>query len=200
MTNLANWLTLMRLGLAPVLLMIAAGGHRREFLAVLGLSLLSDAIDGPIARFLHRASALGARLDSAADIATWLVLPVCAWWLWPHIVIDQAPLVLIAAVALAAPAACGLLRFGRLPSYHTWGAKASSVAMAIAVACLLLGGPVYPLRIAVAILAMAAIEELCITMVLPKPATDVFSLLHALRRIHTVATPCATSGARCNRR
>jgi len=181
MSNLANILTLTRLALAPVLLAIAAGGQRRAFLVVLGLSLLTDALDGPVARRTNRVSAHGARLDSIADLATWAVLPVCVWWLWPAIVIEQASHIGIAVLALLAPLACGWLRFGCLPSYHTRGAKLAALLMAGGVTVLLTDGPPWPFQFSVALLAVTAAEEIAITCVLPGPVSDVPCLWHAVR-------------------
>jgi len=180
MSNLANYLTLLRLALAPVLLGLASGGQRRTFLVLLGLSLLTDALDGPVARYTNRASALGARLDSVADLATWLVLPVCVWWLWPRVVTEEAGFIALGIAAILAPAACGLFRFGRLPSYHTVGAKLSSVLMAGAVAVLLVDGTPWPFQVSVVLLVLAGLEEIAITAVLPAWRNDVPSLRHAL--------------------
>ena len=92
--NLANWLTLMRLCLVP--LVIAAISQHRFELALAGFVIagLTDAIDGYIARNFNQMTELGALLDPIADksllvsifvtlgilgiIPTWLVIIVVA--------------------------------------------------------------------------------------------------------------------------
>ena len=61
------------------------------------------------------------------------------------------------------PIAFGLMKFRRLTSYHTWGAKLSSVVMGAALFVLLEGGPAWPFQLTTALLVVEAIEELAIT-------------------------------------
>ena len=92
--NLANWLTLLRLCLVP--LVIAAISQHRFELALAGFIFagLTDAVDGYIARNFNQMTELGALLDPLADksllvsiyitlgilgiIPTWLVIIVVA--------------------------------------------------------------------------------------------------------------------------
>src|SRR5437773_3019566 len=90
MVTLPNILSSVRLALVPVLLGLAWGGHSHGFLACLIISLLTDATDGLLARRLHQTSELGAKLDSWADLFTYLSLPLCAWWLRPEVIRQEA--------------------------------------------------------------------------------------------------------------
>ena len=63
----SNLLTLARLLLLPPMLSALHRGQRRRALALLGVAMLSDAIDGPIARARGEESALGQILDPIAD-------------------------------------------------------------------------------------------------------------------------------------
>ena len=75
----------------------------------------------------------------------------------------------------------GFLKYRRLTSYHTWGAKIAAVALGVSVPLLLIGGPAWPFRVAVVIFALAELEEISITAILPQWQADVQSLWHALR-------------------
>lgn len=92
--NLANWLTLLRLCLVPVV--IAAISHHQFGIALVCFVMagLTDAIDGYVARTYNQMTELGALLDPIADksllisifitlgilgiIPTWLVIIVVA--------------------------------------------------------------------------------------------------------------------------
>ena len=181
-TDLANALSALRLALAPVLLVLAIAGQAPAFLATLIVAFATDAADGWCARRFDAVSPKGARLDSRADLATWLVLPPSVWLLRPDLVEAQLPWIALALAGLAAATLTAYARFGAFPSYHTWGAKTAAIALALAVVAILAGAPAWPLQIAIAIAVVSQIEEVAITAVLPKPETDVRSIVHALRR------------------
>ena len=67
---------------APVLLALAWNGAMNPFLALFALGLVSDVLDGVIARRFGVESEFGARLDQWGDFALWVCLPLAAWWLW----------------------------------------------------------------------------------------------------------------------
>jgi len=123
MRGLPNALSALRLALAPVLLALAWSGAPRAFVCCLGLSLMTDIADGRIARRTGQASERGAVLDSWADLATYASLPPAAWWLRPGFVRAEALFLLVAVASYVAPVAIGFLKYGRLTSYHTRGAK-----------------------------------------------------------------------------
>lgn len=64
----ANLLTLARLLMLPAALRaIGQPGGKRRALATLGLAMLTDALDGPVARMRNEVSPLGKVLDPIAD-------------------------------------------------------------------------------------------------------------------------------------
>ena len=70
--HLPNAISLARIAAAPVLLATVFLHHVNFFRWLLLACLLSDILDGLIARSLHLTSKLGATLDSVADILTML--------------------------------------------------------------------------------------------------------------------------------
>ncbi len=181
--TIANILSALRLVLAPLLLWLAWRGRGEDFLLLLGVAFFLDFIDGSVARALHQVSSLGGHLDSIADFAIYSCYLLGAWWLWPGIVRQQAPWVLLVAASILVPEAVSLIRFRRLSSYHTWLVKAAVFCTAISSMLLFLHGPVWPFHLAVGLCLLAAIEQLAITLVLRRPASDLKSLWHVLRRI-----------------
>jgi CDP-diacylglycerol--glycerol-3-phosphate 3-phosphatidyltransferase len=150
------------------------------FLILLAVALITDALDGFFARRLGQTSSLGAQLDSWGDLAVFFAVPIAAWLLWPEIIRREFFYVTVAMISFIVPIVAGWLRFRRLTSYHTWGAKATAVALAISTPILLLNGPPLLFRIAVLLLSCTALEEICITLILPAWQSDVRSLWHAL--------------------
>jgi len=185
MINIPNFLSGLRLVLVPVLFLLAWNGKPGLFLILLSCSLLSDFADGYIARKLDQVTELGAKLDSWGDFVTYLSVPVCAWWLWPEIIRREAFVVITLVVSLMVPILFGFLKFGKLSSYHTWGAKLSAMLMGVSGILLFAGGPAWPLRISTGILVIAQIEEIAITLVLPAWQFNVHSLWHARKSART---------------
>ena len=156
-------------------------GEPKLFLAGLIASLLSDFADGLFARWLKQTSELGAKLDSWADLATYLALPFCAGWLWPHLVFREGLFVFAAVLSYVLALAIGYLKFGRLTSYHTGGAKLSVVLIGPALVVLFAGGPAWPFRFATLILVLAELEEVAITAVLSEWRANIPTFWHALK-------------------
>jgi CDP-diacylglycerol--glycerol-3-phosphate 3-phosphatidyltransferase len=173
-----NMLSGFRLAAVPFLLYLAWAGHKNLFLGLLGLSLLSDALDGYLSRKLQVASDFGTRLDSWGDMATYLTIPVCAWWLWPDIIKQEAVYVVIAIASYVLPILAGLAKFHKIPSYHTWGAKTAAVIMSAAIFILFIVAYPWPFRFAVVFQAVVACEEILITLRLSELQDNVKSLVH----------------------
>jgi CDP-diacylglycerol--glycerol-3-phosphate 3-phosphatidyltransferase len=171
--NLPNAFTATRLALVPVLLLLAAADHPAAFVAVLAGAFATDAIDGWLARRFRLESPLGAKLDSRADMALWLSLPIATWLLRPEFVRAEAASIGVLLASLALPLAAGLAKFRAVPSYHTWLAKGTAIVLAGAMLSIYLGGPLWPFRVATALAVASALEEVAITALLPRPHTDV---------------------------
>src|SRR5712671_5994406 len=168
MWTVPNLLSSVRFLLVPLLLWLAWTGQSRLFLICLLLSLVTDAADGVIARWCHQASRLGARLDSWADFLTSVALPFCAWWLRPEVIRQEALIIGAGIFFYLLAIAIGFLKFKRLTSYHTWGAKLSAVLFAFAVVVLFAGGPGWVFRGVVPIIILTELEEIAITLLLPQ--------------------------------
>ena len=179
MVNVPNLLSWVRLSFVPCFLWLAWNGYSLTFFICLIISVVTDAVDGYLARRLNQTTDLGAKLDSWADLSTQLAMPFCGWWLRPDIVRQEAPFLATGIFYLAA-IVIGFLKFHRLTSYHTWGAKLSAIAVAAAVIVFFANGPGWPFHIAMPIVVLACLEEIVITVVLPTRRANVPSLWHAL--------------------
>jgi len=69
--NVPNALSLYRLLVFPVILVLALTGHEKGYVIFLIISLISDVLDGNIARMFKLQTHFGAALDNLADICTY---------------------------------------------------------------------------------------------------------------------------------
>ena len=145
------------------------------FFTVLSLMLLSDVLDGLLARWLHQTSVLGAKLDSYGDYATYLAVALGAWLQWPERIEREAYVILFAVAVFILPALVSIIKFRRFASYHTLITKISAVLMSLGIFALLLFDLSWPLYIAVGMLAVEAVENIAITLALDAPRTDIRS-------------------------
>jgi len=180
--TLPNLLSGFRLLSAPVLLLLAVVGQRDAFIWLLAVAFLTDAVDGVLARYSGQTSRLGARLDSLADVAVYMATAISLLLLWPALVRSEWLAIAAVVISVVLPALAGLLRFGRLTSYHTLLVKVAVVATAFSLFVMLLGISVWPFRVAAMLAVLGALEEVAITAVLREERSDVLSLWHVLRQ------------------
>jgi cardiolipin synthase len=107
--TVANQLTLLRMGLAPLLVVLVLQGHMRWALGVFFVAGVTDALDGLIARLGRQQTTLGAMLDPVADkvlmtssfiALTWVggvAIPIPAWL---TVVILSRDAIIIVSVAI----------------------------------------------------------------------------------------------------
>lgn len=181
--TLPNQLTALRLLLVPLLWALALRDQPRWVGVGLVLALLTDALDGPIARRRGEATAWGAVFDSLADkllsvsVVGWLAL------LRPAIFTAHPRLILLAALCFAASLLVGLLKWGRPAPLHLLSAQLGGGVQALFVLhALLSDGYSRPLLYAaLGLLILAALEEIAVQLAVPRPDARIRSIL-ALRR------------------
>ncbi len=178
--NIPTLITSFRLVIAPVLLYFAWIGEHTLFLIFLACSLLSDLTDGFVARRLNQASEFGAKLDSWGDFVTNTTILVCAWWLWPNPIRQEAPFIITMILVSAVPLTFGFLKYGRLISYHAWSTKLSTVLIISTALILIAGGSPWPFRLSTLVLVIAQMELTAMTAILPEWRPNVPSLWHAI--------------------
>ena len=176
MYSIPNMLSFFRLLLVPVLTALAVAGNAKLFLLLLAFSLISDVLDGHMARKLQQTSELGAKLDSWGDMLTYAVMILGLYLIWPSIFTQQALFLLAAMLSYILPLALALNRFGSYPSYHTLGAKITAVLIAPAYYLLILWDSELFFRAVIMLRVLVACEEIAITCVLKHPRTNVGSI------------------------
>lgn len=179
--SVPNFLSILRLFLVLVLAVAATLGEANLFLLVLAISLVSDMLDGYFARKLEQVTELGAKLDSWADMATYGMMIMGLYLIWPPVFDQQFTFLVAATLSYISPVLIALARFGSFPSYHTWGAKLAALLIAPAFYCLVLYDEQLFFRAVIVLHVVVALEEIAITFLLKKSKTNIASILTILK-------------------
>lgn len=174
-------LSVLRLALAPVLLILAWTGLERTFVAVLALAYLTDAVDGPIARRFGGESRIGPKLDTWADVTIYLCVPLGAWWLWPDLIQREALYFALIIASILLPLLAGLIKFRSTTSYHTSLVKLAAICTTLSSLLLFLQITPMPFRVSTVLCLLAGMEEVLITRALREPRSNVRSIWYVLR-------------------
>lgn len=122
--NIPNLLSGYRLLSSPLLVYLAFAGQEHLFLVLLGISLLTDILDGAIARAFNLQTTFGARLDSMADGGTYVVVACGLYFFRRHQLMPVGPWIAVFVAVFAIPYIVSLIKFGKMPSLHLYSCKA----------------------------------------------------------------------------
>lgn len=175
-----NMISLARIAASPIMILAGRLGRPDLFLVLFVACLLSDFADGLLARIRNQKSKLGARLDTWGDLTMYLCAASGAVFLWPDIIYREGIFIAVAILLTAVSGTVSLLKHRRLPSYHTWSAKLSTAVIGVTAVLMFSGVSVWPFRLSLAALAVSAVEETGITIILPRWQPNVRSVFHAL--------------------
>lgn len=118
--TIPNLLSFYRLIAFPIVLIIAVLGYETAFVILLVINLFTDILDGLLARLLNQQSEFGARLDSIADLGTY-ILAITGIFIFkmedfiPYMISFGLFLSLFVFTHLLS-----LIKFGKLPSLHLY--------------------------------------------------------------------------------
>lgn len=184
-----NVICAFRLVGAIVLFGLALTENPRLFAGVFTVLSLSDWIDGKLARWLNQRSDFGARFDSFADSVLYAALFFGLAWLRWDVLKSEMPWWTVAFLSYVLTTSAGLWKYGKVPSYHTYGAKTSQWLILAGALCLFLDYSVWPFRIAMVGATLTNLEATAITWHLKEWRADVLTLLHVLAENHQVQEP-----------
>lgn len=180
--HVPNAISAARIVATPVLVLLALAGREDPFKWLLLAALLSDIVDGLIARSFGLTSALGTRLDTLADTLLWVAAIAGIWKFHPELVTEHGIVVAAVIGAWVTEHVVSLVRYGKLTSFHTYLVRISAYALGIFVMSLFLWG-VQPslLFFAAGLSILGTIEELVIIALLPEWTANVRGLFWVLR-------------------
>lgn len=179
--HLANCISALRLAGAPVLLYLAWYGYAYSVLGGLIAAFVSDMVDGYLARALGQTSTFGARLDSLADSAIFIIIPLVGWLVWPEVIRREALYFLVALGSAALPPLLHLYKFRTPTGYHTWSSKLAVFLMSSGVILLFIGWSGWLFHLATWVCVCAALEQIAMTLVLPQSRCNIPSFWHVIK-------------------
>ncbi len=180
--HLPNIVSSIRILMTPLLLYLAIEQQAMIYIAVLLFTVLTDALDGYLARQLNAVSELGSQLDSWGDFFVYSTMAIAAWLLWPDIILREKFYIIIIIFSFTIPVLTGLLKYRKLTSYHTIGVKIAVGITILSYILLFTGILSWPVKIAAICCLYAGIEEILITLVSKEKKTvDVKSIWHVLK-------------------
>lgn len=120
--NVPNVISFYRLIMFPVILYLALTGNEKWFVVFLVISLVSDILDGNIARLFNLRTKFGAALDNLADIGTYILALLGIFlFRWEEIRPHAWFLYLFLAVFVMSYIVA-FIRFGKIPGLHIYSA------------------------------------------------------------------------------
>jgi CDP-diacylglycerol--glycerol-3-phosphate 3-phosphatidyltransferase len=128
---LINGITLYRIVTVPLLLVLLLTGRWEWFKWLLAISFFTDLIDGVLARKLKVSSAFGSVLDSIGDDLTVLTAVVSMLVRFPDFLGGHWLLIAVLLLLFVIQVALAVIRYGKISSFHTYGAKVAAFAQGV---------------------------------------------------------------------
>lgn len=180
--TIPNALSFYRILAFPIILWFVVAGKERLFAIFLIINLVTDFLDGIIARVFKQETELGAKLDSFGDNLTYVLaftgLLVFKWEdFQPHLVSF-----VVFMAFLVGSVVMSLVKFKTTPSFHLYSTKIGGYIQAAFFICLFTLGFItvfYYFMISWAILA--AIEHMIIQLIIPHMRSNVKGLYWILK-------------------
>ncbi|PJZ52326.1 CDP-alcohol phosphatidyltransferase family protein [Leptospira adleri] len=129
--NIPNTISFCRILLFPVLIYLTFLEERSLFSWIFFAALLSDILDGLIARALKVQSAFGAKIDSIADVLTFLSGIYGILIFEPSFVFDYLVWILAVLALYFIEMIYSLFKFSSISSFHTYASRAAAYALGI---------------------------------------------------------------------
>ncbi|MCS7471184.1 CDP-alcohol phosphatidyltransferase family protein [Stieleria sp. ICT_E10.1] len=182
-----NVITTSRIVGSPALVPLAIAQQMTWLAALVIFLVFTEWLDGFLARRSHVTSAVGARLDTVADAVFYLSVLVALMAYQPDLVAREKYWMLVAITSYALNWLSCLIKFWRLPSYHTWASKGVWLIIIPGTVLWLAGITPWLVRLSMVCVTLANTEAILITLVLRECRVDVPSLWHALKIKRRVA-------------
>lgn len=160
LSYLPNLLSSLRIALAPAMLGAAYSNSKVGFSVLLATALITDALDGEIARRWRVESELGARLDRWGDGLTTSLGALGVFFLWPAVVEREWPWALVAVGGYSLVALQRLMLPAGAKTHPGWIAKLLAWLVPASLVPLINGWAEWPWQAAVALQAALALWRL----------------------------------------
>jgi len=181
--NLPNLLSFYRIVAFPVLLYLVFTGNEKLFSILLCVNLITDILDGLIARSFKLQTSFGARLDSLADLGTY-ILAFCGiiMFKWQEISHDSILIWVFLGIWLFS-LLVSFIKFGKYPSLHLYSCKIGGYLQGIFFFILFFSGyHAWLFILALSWGSISYLEETIILLMLPEMRSNSKGLYWVLRK------------------
>lgn len=176
-------LILFRFLMAPVILGLAyfiGESSKPIILLLMYLGLISDILDGIIARKQNLSTAKLRRLDSQTDMIFWLSIGFATWILYPQLISDNSIAIWAILAMEISVYAISILKFRRETCTHAFLSKLWGITLLIAFTSLIgFNHAGIPFIVAIIMGLISHVDRILITLILTKWTHDIPSAYHA---------------------
>lgn len=121
--NIPNLLSGYRIIVFPLILYLIYSGQCELFLVFMAINILTDILDGAIARAFKMQTSFGARLDSIGDFLTYIVAGYGVIAFKWHELSGETFWIVIYLAAFSLPYVVSYAKFRKFPSLHLYSSK-----------------------------------------------------------------------------
>lgn len=180
--TIPNVLSLYRIIIFPFVLWLIYSKNENLFAVFISISLVSDFLDGFIARKFKMQTNIGARLDSWADLGTYILAFIAiGLFKWEEIK-PYSWILYVFAVIMALSYIIVFVKFKGLIGLHTYMFKITGyIQGAFIIGLFLFGFYLVPYYICLFWGVLACIEEIIIILILKEPRINVKGLYWILK-------------------
>jgi CDP-diacylglycerol--glycerol-3-phosphate 3-phosphatidyltransferase len=181
--NIPIALIIFRFVLAPLILGLAyfvGDGSRPIILVLMYLGLISDILDGIVARKQNISSQKLRRLDSQVDMIFWLTIGVATWILFPQLIYENRIIIWVLLLMELSVYLISLIKFKRETCTHAYLSKLWGICLLIAFTSLIgFAHAGIPFYLTIIVGLISHLDRILITLLLPKWTHDIPSAYHA---------------------
>ncbi|MCE3295781.1 MAG: CDP-alcohol phosphatidyltransferase [Crocinitomicaceae bacterium] len=181
--NIPNFLSGYRILALPFLAWSVWAHNDKLFIILLSVNLITDILDGLIARSFKLETEFGAKLDSIADIGTYIMAFAGMFVLHPEFVRNHRPEFILILTLYIIPQVVSLIKFKRSPSLHLYSNKITGYIQGIFIFTFFNFGywaPYFYFMIAASCLAY--LEELVCVLYLKRMRSNVKTVYHVVKQ------------------
>ncbi len=181
--TIPNLLSLYRLVAIPFIIWSLVEGNRTLFIVLICVNLITDILDGLIARTFNLCTEFGARLDSLADISTF-ILSISGFLVFEKTFVSEHKIAFLTLFSFyAIPQFISLFKFKRPTSFHLYSNKIVGYLQGIFIFTFFVFGynEIY-FYFMVVCSCLGDFEVLLLVLLLPKIVSNAKSISSILKR------------------
>ena len=180
--TIPNILSLYRIAMFPVILYFLFQQQRHTFSVLLAINLITDILDGFIARRFNMKTVIGAKIDSWADVGSYILAYAGIWIFEKDFVVTHATgLILFASLYLASLSTV-FIRFKGVIGLHLYSCKITGYLQGGFLIVLLFAGYVeWCYFVMIIVGCFAKTEEIITLLVLREKRQNVKSLYYVMK-------------------